>query len=157
MTRSTHMGGEGNDRCTCGDVRCGTGNFETSSLSGRMSMVRTLGKARGSIGFRIISRPDWVRHSIVRSKYDDAVDAALSLKDDKKVVHVLLGGMRFDSLSTALRIRISQKKLSNKIHVEQNKKTKQVAIVKGCSHFKGTGRPQTTKLPSNRSLKRQSH
>lgn len=100
-------------------------------------MVRPLGKAHESITFKIAPRPDWVRHSVIGSKYDDVIDAALKLKDGKSVVRVLLGGLKFDSLSMALRIRMAQRKLSKKIHVEQNKQTKEIVIVKGRSVFKG--------------------
>ena len=106
-------------------------------------MVQTLVKAQKPIRFKIASRPDWVRHSVVRSKFDDAIDAALKLKDHKKVVCVSLGDMKFDGLSIALRSRIANKKLSKRIHVEQNKPTKEIVIVKGPTAFKAR-RPITT-------------
>mgnify|MGYP001038797273 CR=1 FL=1 len=90
--------------------------------------------------FKIVSRPDWIRRRVAGSKFDGAIDVALKLKDDRKVVSVPSGGMKFDSLSIALRSRIADRKLRNRIHVEQNKQTKEIVIVKGPSLFKGTGR-----------------
>ncbi len=118
-------------------------------------MVRTSTKSQGTLGFKIVSRPDWVRHRAVGSKFDDAIDAALKLNNEK-VVRVQSAGMKFNSLSTALRIRIAQRKLNKKIHVEQNKKTKQIAIVKGLGLFKGTSRRPKAKLLPTRQPKAQS-
>ncbi|MCJ7505139.1 hypothetical protein MUP05_01515 [Candidatus Bathyarchaeota archaeon] len=93
-----------------------------------------------SVRFKIVPRPDWVRRRVAGSKYDGAIDAALKLKDDRKVVYVPSGDMKFNNVSIALRNRIANRKLSKKIHVEQSKQTKQIAIVKGCSFLKETGR-----------------
>jgi len=92
-----------------------------------------------SVRFKIISSPGWIRRRVTGSKFDGAIDAALKLKDDGKVVSVPLGGMKFDTLSIALRGRIADRKLRNRIHVEQHKQTKEIVIVKGASLFKGTG------------------
>ena len=93
-----------------------------------------------SMRFRIISRPDWIRGRVAGSKFDGAIDAALKLKDDRKVVYVPSRGTKFDNLSIALRSRIADRKLGKRIHVEQNKQTKEIVIVKGPSLFKETGR-----------------
>jgi len=93
-----------------------------------------------SLKFKIVPRPDWVRRKVAGSKYNGAIDAALKLKDDRKVVSVPSIGMKFNSLSIALRTRIANRKLHNTIHVEQNKQIKEMLIVKGRSLFKQTGR-----------------
>jgi hypothetical protein len=80
-----------------------------------------------------------MRSRIAGSKYDGAIDAALKLKNGGKVVKVPSNGMKFDSLSIGLRLRVAGRKLRNTIHVEQNKQTKEIVIVKGRSLFKQTG------------------
>ena len=92
-----------------------------------------------SLKFKIVPRPDWVRRKVAGSKYNGAIDAALKLKDDRKVVSVPSIGMKFNSLSIALRTRIANRKLHNTIHVEQNKQRKGIVIVKGRSLFGQTG------------------
>lgn len=92
-----------------------------------------------SLKFKIVPRPDWVRRKVAGSKYNGAIDAALKLKDDRKVVSVPSIGMKFNSLSIALRTRIANRKLHNTIHVEQNKQIKEMLIVKGRSLFKQLG------------------
>ncbi|MCJ7504988.1 hypothetical protein MUP05_00750 [Candidatus Bathyarchaeota archaeon] len=94
---------------------------------------------RDSVKFRIVPRPVWVRRRAAGSKLNGAIDAALKLKNDKKVVSVPSIGMKFNSLSIALRTRIANRKLHNTIHVEQNKQRKGIVIVKGRSLFGQTG------------------
>ena len=101
-----------------------------------------------SVRFRIVSRSDWSRRRAVGSKFDGVIDAALKLKDDKKVVSVLSGGMKFDTLSIGLRSRIDNRKLRKRIHVEQNKQTKKIVIVKGPSLVKETGRGRSKRARS---------
>jgi len=107
-------------------------------------MTRTSEKSHQSIRFKIAPAPNWVKRGVARSKYDDVIDAALRLKD-KSVIRVWLDGMKFNSLSTALRVRMSQRKLSKKIHVEQNKQAKEIVIVKGPCPFKGRRRGYTSR------------
>lgn len=106
---------------------------------------------RNSIKFEIAPRPDWVRRR-VSSKYDAAIDAALKLKNGGKVVKVPSNGMKFDSLSIGLRLRIASRRLCSTIHVEQNRQAKEIVIVKGRSLFKQTvahtGTPRGRKKPA---------